>query len=153
MGTRVIIDANMFGLYLNLKMEILRKWIEKGLGILVYTNDSRHKYSVEIGNIPKAQKYFTEMRRTNLHLVKKEDIKKVEQSKLLDNEGVRSNDKHILALALVGKVSILCTNDKDLQTDFIGMNTLMKINNLPHRSVYPHNADRKTKQDFLYSRK
>ena len=150
MCTRVIIDVNLFPSYFQPCMSMFKKWVDEGNGILVYTNDKRHKFHEEMSKHNKAHKYIMEKRRTSLHLVTREDVEKIEKTKSLASEKFKSNDKHILALALAGKVGILCTKDEALKKDFNKMNKVIGDKDLPPRSVYPHaSKDRRKKQKFL----
>lgn len=56
---------------------------------------------------------------------------------LVESKVCRSNDQHILALAIVGRVRLLCTMDNDLAADF--RNPL--ILNAPRGNIYRRGAD------------
>ncbi len=54
---------------------------------------------------------------------------------LNNNKGLKSNDKHILAHAKVGKVTLIVTRDKKLQQDF--------------KNIYKGNIYSKAKHEHL----
>jgi hypothetical protein len=57
-----------------------------------------------------------------------------EELKVKESGMCRSDDEHIIALARVSKVRLLCTNDDNLTTDFTNKNLL----DSPRGKVYKH---------------
>lgn len=60
----------------------------------------------------------------------------------------RSNDPHILSLALASEARVLCSNDDDLRSDFKDRNVLPPMGRLS-RLLYPFNGNRRQRRDFL----
>ena len=92
----------------------IHKWLEKKLGVLIYSTGS--KFAGELQQ---------KTRRALLEYVKAGYAKPIsasdfqeEQHRLQKNSAVKSNDCHVLALAKFAKVRILYTGDGDLKKDF-----------------------------------
>lgn len=90
-----------------------REWLEGPRGMLVVGGDNlkelRENYNFS--------KWLVEARRNRnlIRLVKQTDIDSSVQSL---NQKLKSNDKHVLALALASGARLLFSNDKKLQQDF-----------------------------------
>ena len=61
---------------------------------------------------------FAELRRSGRLITERDTDVDNEQQVLEANRGLRSDDAHIIALARIGRVRILCSFDGDLQKDF-----------------------------------
>ena len=118
----VIIDVTMYHHYLekeNKQMKPLRNWIENGSGRIAYS--SYEKFDRELKGKSKGNSrmhtQMTAYRKSGL--VKVIDKKNVASKvKELENKELKSDDVHILAIALAGNIRLLTTKDGDLQQDF-----------------------------------
>lgn len=150
MCTAVVIDTNMFGTFLDHEKLLLR-WIDLGHGILKYTNDDSFGYGREVQKSSRMRDLMGEYRRANrAELVPFDAIKQAETT--LTEERIRSDDKHILALAKACHALVLCSNDKDLQKDFLDTQLLPKVGKRS-RAVYPDKGPRRLQRDFLDRRR
>lgn len=91
-----------------------RKWLDSGRGQIVVGGRALEEL-VQNGNF---RRWFLEARRspTLVRQVHAETIS--EKEKQLDGFPMRSNDQHVVALALVSGARLLYANDKRLQRDF-----------------------------------
>jgi len=114
----LILDANKYGDFMNKDnedMKPVRMWIEGngGKGKLVYSPTD--KFEQELKCFRKMRdKLLYYQTRGKVKLVRKEKVE-AEQAKLT---GLKSNDRHVIALARVAKVDLLVSNDRDLHEDF-----------------------------------
>ena len=69
-------------------------------------------------------------------------------SKLLQ-VATRSNDKHVLELALASDALVLCSRDQKLQRDFIDPQILPRVGSRL-REVYPQDASSRVRCAFLH---
>lgn len=60
----------------------------------------------------------------------------------------RSNDPHVLALALASGARVLCAEDKKLRKDFKDKEILPQTGR-KQRILYPHKGSRKQRREFL----
>ena len=111
----IIIDASMMGLFLqdppNEDMEVIHQWLRKR-GKLAYS-DYNKLGSETLGTFKRWL-----MKNERLGRAKKINADKVRQE--IENLPpiFASNDSHILGLAKAAGVSVLCTNDSNLEKDF-----------------------------------
>ena len=149
----VIVDTNMFPDVFRGAGEgakELRDWITAGHGILAFSdasNDasrrglSRQEYTDRL-------RVFAEYAAAGV--ARSFDVGAAGDR--LENRPIRSDDHHLLALALVSRASILCTDDRAFRQDFLDVKVLPKVGRQT-RAVYPVAADRKTRREFLERRK
>lgn len=91
-----------------------RRWLEKKQGFLVLGGKLRREVAKGMGGKRRVQEL-----RNRGQLVPVRDAEvDAEAERLEQDERVRSDDPHILALARVSGARLLYTNDKDLQKDF-----------------------------------
>jgi len=140
--TKTILDASLFSRFGGDEMKAWRRWIENGDGVLAYPKTGRFEQELRKNHV--IREYLSRQRRGRSQLVDTPQLE--EASAMLQGQEFRSNDRHILELALASNAQVLCTNDEDLKQDF--------RKNLPkllgeHRGVYPHNASRKARERFL----
>ena len=113
----IIIDTNKLGLFLqeppNKDMKPIHDWLSQRGGKLVYSNSG--KFSKEI---PRRARIRLDdyLKVGRAILIPRSEIEK-KQNKL-DMRLLKSDDPHIIALALAAKVDLLCTKDSDLMHDF-----------------------------------
>ncbi len=112
----LILDADRFSQFLdpgNRDMKPVREWIRKQNGKIVYA--PTQKIQKELKWHKPMNKRFSEYRQAGrIKIFDKEKVNK-EEAKLT---GLLSNDKHIIALAIVSGVKLLVGGDQNLQADF-----------------------------------
>ena len=114
----IILDANCFSEYVNNKpdMEPVKTWVEKEGGKIVFSEEEQIKKEM------KHHKGMFKLLNTYKNIGKVKMLPKneieVAIKKLNNEEGLKSNDKHLLALAKVGSITLIVTRDKYLQEDF-----------------------------------
>lgn len=111
----LIIDASKFGEYLdpdNDDMKPVRQWMHR-------TGKIAFSPAVKLeGEVYKSRR-FTELLRTYTQRGKVKRFDAIQVSKREQGlEGLRSDDPHVIALALVSNVKLLVSGDKDLHEDF-----------------------------------
>ena len=151
--THTIIDKGMIGDFMKkgpgARLGHLRKWIDQGHGILVYSEEGG--YAGEIADHPKFLSLLSEYRRSDrARLIRAPSIEQEQQR--VNALKVRSNDRHILALAGASNARVLCAMDSKLQDDFKNSSILPKVGK-KQRSVYPLDATSKVQREFLEKRR
>lgn len=91
-----------------------RDWLDNGRGRLV-VGGKVLKELTQNGNF---KRWFLEVRRSSGRVRQFRAATVREQEERLDLGLIRSNDPHVVALALVSGARLLYTNDKRLQRDF-----------------------------------
>ncbi len=111
----IVLDASRFGKFqkpADENMKPVRDWVFRGYGKIAYANteDIKREWDKE------APKVRTQLqRRAKLKLVPTNAVR-IKQAEL---EGkTKSNDAHIIALAIVAEVKLLVSDDNDLCCDF-----------------------------------
>ena len=124
----IILDSNNSTKFKNKDpdMQPVRKWLARKNGKIAYSNTERFKKEWKKGGM----NYLDLSRNGELKLIPRHEVLE-EQKKLED--GIESNDAHIIALAIVADVKVLISNDRDLCTDF-------KNPNLVGGKVYQNRA-------------
>ena len=148
MCTGTILDANVFSLFDKEAMKPWRRWIENGHGVIVYTLSG--KFGSELKKNPKVRNYVINQRKAGARLI--EGTKLEEASVALEDQQLKSNDRHVLELAVASKAGVLCTNDNKLKDDYRNLPNLVDA----HRergAIYPHEASRKKQDAFLAERR
>ena len=141
----VIIDANVaaevFAFPVHDDYAPLWKWIHHKDGRIVYGGENRRELA-KLTNVRQRLKTLWDA-----GLALDEDDRRVDKEEnAVTKKGLcRSNDAHVIALARVSGVRVLCTNDQDLQTDFknrdLVANPRGKIyKNANHAGVLGHNG-------------
>ena len=153
MCTTTIIDASLFGWYTNhtptQSATSLRNWINDGHGVIAYTREER--FGEELRKCGKMFSLFEKYRREGrAFLVSQEKLQQAEDQ--IDERKIKSNDLHILLLALASEALVLCTDDGKLGTDFKNEDLLPKIGR-KKRAIYPYENDQKARSTFLANRK
>ncbi len=120
MCVRAILDASAFRHFSaetrNSAGYQFRKWLNREDGIIVYTNYAKYKKEVSVNNEIRG------LLQAYLKIGKAIDIALADLQPALD--GIpdppirRSDDPHILALAVAGKATVLFSCDKELCKDF-----------------------------------
>ncbi|MDE2644908.1 MAG: hypothetical protein OXI05_03590 [Bacteroidota bacterium] len=111
----------------------MRKWIGRGDGVVVYSTYG--KYGKELGKRGKVH----ELIRSLVDNGKAIDIDSTDVEAALnripDNPLRKSDDPHILALAIAGMATVLFSRDDDLCKDFANARVIPKIGRQGRRSV------------------
>lgn len=176
MCVRTIIDTNMFGELLSDKIKPLRKWIERKDGILVYPDGGKyheelkrlgfsiHNLDIEQPQGPHNKQHDHEPKQSkNIRLLlrtyrRRGSVTRIRRSCVeVEDECVatcsfRSDDPHIIALALASSALVLCTNDGNLKKDFTNCALLPRVGSKP-RAVYPLHAQSAVQRNFVDRRK
>ena len=132
----VIIDANQLSDFIKTDappgIVRLREWVEKR-GKIVYPTSGQ--CADEIHSHGKAKRKLEEyVRRGKAKIVDKEACENAARE--FENQVINSNDAHILGLAKVACVTVLCTKDNDLKGDFKRLIDGGKI--YPDSETYPN---------------
>ena len=128
----LIVDANVASLVFSPKPhdDFRPIWsaLSKGRAVAVHGGH----LTVEYGKLTKIRSLLVELGRRGA-------LRKVEDGPVelattgFTRMGIRSDDPHILGLAKVSKVRLLCSHDNDLHTDFTNPTLLQ-----PHGRVYQY---------------
>ena len=119
----LILDASLFHQFNNRKnadMKLIRKWHKDKKNKFVYSKTTN--LMRELNNCSEMVKYFNDLSLSGkIIYINKNKVQKKEDA--LRNEKdpskkLKSNDAHIIALALVSKVKLLVTADQSLHKDF-----------------------------------
>lgn len=156
MCTMVVIDTSVFSKILprnreqsDSEVRALLPWIRGRHGIVAYEETS--VYRDELRKNPRIWALFREYRRgQQAKLIGPPALEEAKER--LQNATIRSDDRHILVLALASNALVLCSNDRDLRKDFLDIELLPKISRQP-RAVYPIGQPRKEQNEFLNGRK
>ena len=109
----LILDANKYGDFLNpdkADMQPVRDWFSRG-GKMAYS--PTHKFESELTKKMRSRIARYKMS-GKVKLVDKRTVQDMQNN--LPN--LKSDDPHIIALAIVAKVKLLVSGDKDLHDDF-----------------------------------
>lgn len=114
----MILDANRCGDFINNDADMgpVRRWIDNGINRLIYSN--QEKIQSELYDNREMKKYLED--RFKFGRAKRIEKEKVEQAmKDIETKYIlRSDDSHILGLAVASEAKLLCTQDKKLAQDF-----------------------------------
>ena len=151
MCTVAVVDKNSFWRIapspnkLDRKDSCLTSWIEQGYGVLAYSTEGG--YLEELADNERILRFFVEWRRQPIARLIGSCQLNHARSKLRHVE-IRSNDRHVLELALASEALILCSEDKRLQEDFVDPQIIPRIHSRS-RKVYPHEKSQQDRCDFL----
>lgn len=153
MCTATIIDASLFGWYANdaptQSAVALRNWINDGHGVVAYAREEQ--FGKELKKCRKMYSLFEDYRRDGrAFLVSQEKIRQAEDQ--IEGREIKSDDLHVLLLALASKALVLCTDDGGLGVDFKNEDLLPKVGR-KKRAIYPYEDDQKTRNKFLANRR
>jgi len=114
----IIIDASMFSVYSDRSksdMAPVRAWMASGMGKIAYSPTA---------NLQKELKKSRTMEQMLTGYARFGKLKMVDAGEVdarmnqVMQQGIRSNDAHIIALAQVSGTTLLAANDGDLESDF-----------------------------------
>lgn len=143
-----IVDADSFPVLVTRQGpgdNLFLSWIGSRHGILAFTN---------------AGKYFKELRKNQavMELIRRYEqggqLRKISADQLtasdhqIAQKNLRSNDSHILSLALASNAKVLCSNDGKLRDDFKDRDILPSMGR-QRRILYPFAGSHKQRRDFL----
>ena len=143
-----IVDADSFHILVTQKGcgdNLFLSWVGRRHGILA---------------IPNSGQYFNELKKNRaiMELIGRYEqggqLRKISADQLADSDDqlakkcLRSNDSHILSLALASNARVLCSNDNKLREDFRDKDILPSSGRRP-RILYPFAGNRKQRRDFL----
>ncbi len=139
----IIIDANIapkiFSNPYQVNFRPIFDWCEKRDGCIVYGG----KLKTELFQCDITKRFLKTYFDAGRAFEEKDEVIKNEEDKL-DKSKIKSNDSHIIALARVTKVILLCTKDEKLIKDFKNkdlINPIGKIyKNKNHRRLLGHSA-------------
>ena len=114
--------------------EPIRNGIDKGKVRLV----SGGKLSREYAKSNHVLRLFNELVRAGKARRVEDNLVDEEAEKIETVGNCRSNDQHILALAIVGNIRLLCTNDNDLISDFTNAKILSPKGNVFRYKSHQH---------------
>lgn len=117
----LILDANMYGVYLddaNDDLLPVRSWLRNG-GKIARTRTQEFENELT----GKIKQHITDLSRKGMiRMVDenkvKQEYRKLKREKAQRLRNWRSNDLHIIALAIVGEISVLASSDRLLHQDF-----------------------------------
>ena len=137
MCVRTILDASAFGHFCsrtkNSAGDQLRKWIGRRDGVIVYSTYG--KYNEELSKYSEIYKLLAGLvDRGSAIDVNRTDFR-VALKRIRSNTHCKSNDPHILALAIAGKATVLFSCDEDLCKDFANVKVIPKVGRQERRSV------------------
>ncbi|MCH8806305.1 MAG: hypothetical protein IH986_09485 [Planctomycetes bacterium] len=133
----LIVDANVavqvFASIVRTDFSPIQKALSNGQAVGVYGGKLKDEYSA----IKSLRGIILELDRKG-SLRKVSDAAVLEATKKVESEGrCRSDDSHIIALARVSEVRLLCSHDRDLHADFTNPRILC-----PPGSVYQNPSHR-----------
>lgn len=112
----IIVDANRLGVFLreppDEDMQPVHNWLNKG-GKLIYSTGGRFAKEIRGNQRQRLEDYYTAGKARLIPEVKVNETLRHVQKKLL-----KSDDEHVIALALAAQVDLLCTDDRNLMQDF-----------------------------------
>ena len=152
MCVRTIVDASVASKFVHQKsgsVARLRKWIDRKDGLLVYW--SVGKFGEEMRKTRRLLELLNRYRQKgSAHLVGPElaasSLERIDRAKM------KSNDAHVLALALAGEALVLAACDGRLRHDFANRE-LLDSPTQGTRAAYPLKASAKVQRDFLAIRR
>ncbi len=118
----IVLDANMFGEFrepANENMEPVWNWLRKKNGKIAYSNTKKFEEEWERGGVTNLIKLLRQSGQLKEILPQGVEAK---ENELNRTDAIRSDDPHIIALAIIANVKVLVSNDKTLHEDFKNRN-------------------------------
>ena len=112
----LILDTNKYGDFINEHedMKPVRNWINNKRGKIAYS--PTEKFERRIKKVPAMKELFGQYRKSQkLKQIDKDEVNRAKKNIL---GKLKSDDSHIIALAIVAKVKLLVSGDKALIEDF-----------------------------------
>lgn len=130
MCVRTIIDKNMFHHFLertkNSAGEQLRSWIRNRHGLIVYTEKDTG-YGKELRENKHVLSIIEDFRKRNFAIVIETEKVADANKRLPSKDTLKSDDPHVLALALASDAKVLFSCDGDLCEDFKNVEVIPKV--------------------------
>ena len=114
----IVMDANMFGTFKNPtdeNMEPVWNWLRKKNGKIAYSNTNKFEEEWERGGVTGLIKLLRQS--GQLKEIPSQEVE-AKEDELNRTGAIRSNDSHIIALAIIANVKVLVSNDRRLHEDF-----------------------------------
>ena len=113
----VILDVNLIGRFkkdpVDEDMKPVHQWLERKNGKIVYSDTEKFRREWDKGGGYALRRQL--QRRDKLKLVSDQDVQ--EEIKKIEDK-IKSDDPHIIALALIAEVKVLVSKDNKLIADF-----------------------------------
>ena len=123
MCVRTLLDASAFRHARETKERTaghqLRNWITRGDGVVVYSNSPA--YAVELDKSPAVKALLVDFRQRGRAIRIDPELVQAEEQHVPHRPPRRSDDPHVLALALAGEATVLFSSDAALRDDFCGL--------------------------------
>ena len=114
----IVMDANMFSQFrdpANENMEPVWNWLRKKNGKIAYSNTRKFEEEWERGGVTGLIKLLRQSGQLKEILSQEVEAK---ENELNLTGAIRSDDPHIIALAIIAGVKVLVSNDRRLHEDF-----------------------------------
>ena len=118
----IVVDANMFGAFkdpANENMESVWNWLRKKNGKIAYSNTKKFEEEWERGGMTSLIKLLRQS--GQLKEIPPQEVE-AKENELNRIDTIRSDDPHIIALAIIANVKVLVSNDRTLHEDFKNRN-------------------------------
>ena len=118
----IVVDANMFGAFkdpANENMESVWNWLRKKNGKIAYSNTRKFEEEWERGGMTSLIKLLRQS--GQLKEIPPQEVE-AKENELNRIDTIRSDDPHIIALAIIANVKVLVSNDRTLHEDFKNRN-------------------------------
>jgi predicted nucleic acid-binding protein len=126
----LIVDANRASLVFGEHPEFapVRDWLQQGDGILIVGGH----LAAELSRVEKARRFVVQLQRAGIaRQVPAADVAR-EEAVVRETGLCQSNDSHVVALARVSGARTLCSEDRDLWSDFQNQHLVSK----PRGKIY-----------------
>lgn len=117
----------------------LRRWISHGNGVVVYSSDNT-KYAVELKKYSEVKALLVDYSQRGLAIEMDSRPIQAALDQIPDRPVRRSNDPHVLALAVASEATVLFSCDSNLRQDFTNRQILGKVGQ-QHRGCVPYLQD------------
>ena len=120
----IVVDANMFGAFkdpANENMESVWNWLRKKNGKIAYSNTKKFEEEWERGGMTSLIKLLRQS--GQLKEIPPQEVE-AKENELNRIDTIRSDDPHIIALAIIANVKVLVSNDRRLHEDFKNRNLI-----------------------------
>ena len=119
----IVVDANMFGAFkdpANENMEPVWNWLRKKNGKIAYSNTKKFEEEWERGGV--IGLIISLLRQSGQLKEIPPQAVEAKEDELNRTDTIRSDDPHIIALAIIANVKVLVSNDRTLHEDFKNRN-------------------------------
>ena len=144
----VVIDANSMNIIIedtNLYDKFFKRWLINKNGIIAFAKGG--KYEDEVQRSEKFKRMLVQYERSGQLITVSQSALSDSQNKIHD-KSIKSDDLHILTLALASGAQILISQDKNLGKDFKNNQILPRTDN-GFRKLYPILQNDQIRRNFL----